>query len=260
MKQSLYLDDEEEPWPEAEQDEEPDPLDPFFADGTVTEVVGELKSGKEGTVYVCCANPSTGVELLAAKVYRSRALRNFKNDAVYSEGRSFGKARENRAVKNKSVLGREIQYGAWLNHEWETLRTLSAAGAAVPRPYARAGSAILMEYIGDAGGAAPPLQHVRLASDEVRPLLTQALDTIELFLRHNCVHADLSPYNILYRPGQLTIIDFPQAVDPRINGHALDLLLRDVHRVCTYFMRYGVQMDPGRIARHLWSRFLRMDL
>jgi RIO kinase 1 len=260
MKQSLDLEDEEDLIWEGDHAAEPDPLDPFFADGTIVEVVGELKSGKEGTVYVCRANEATAEELLAAKVYRSRTLRNFKNDAIYSQGRSFGKARENRAVKNKSAVGREIQYGAWLNHEWDTLRTLSAQGAAVPRPYARAQSAILMEYIGDERGAAPALQQVQLAPEEVRPLLVQALDGVELLLRHNLVHADLSPYNILYRPGRLTIIDFPQAVNARINTHAPELLSRDVHRVCAYFMRYGVHVDPERIARHLWSRYLRMEL
>jgi RIO kinase 1 len=260
MKSPLYLEEEEELWYEEDVEEAPDPLDPFFADGTIVEVVGELKSGKEGTVYVCRANPLVGTSLLAAKVYRSRSARNFKNDAVYSEGRSFGKARENRAVKNKSRKGREIQYGAWLGHEWETLVSLSAAGAAVPRPYARAESAILMEYIGDEDGPARPLQQVRLVPEEVRPLLAQALESIELFLRCNLVHADLSAYNILYWNGRLVVIDFPQAIDPRMNNNAIELLIRDVDRVCGYFMRYGVQVDPLRIARHLWGKFLRMDL
>lgn len=237
-----------------------DPLDPFFADGTITDVLGELKSGKEGTVFLCRANSSTGHELLAAKVYRARSERMFRNDSVYAEGRSYGKARENRAVKNKSRIGRQFQYGEWLYHEWETLGVLWRAGASVPQPVARGDNAILMQFIGDGERAAPALQGAHLEAEEVRPLFSQLMNNIELFLRCNYVHGDLSPYNVLYERGEITIIDFPQAVDPRENSHALDLLRRDVERICSYFMRYGMNVNPNRIAEHLWSRFLRMDL
>lgn len=240
--------------------DEPDPLDPFFAGARITEVVGELKSGKEGTVYLCRANPSIGHDLVAAKVYRPRTERTFRNDAVYGDGRSYGKARENRAVKNKSRLGRELQQGEWLRHEWETLRLLWSAGAPVPQPIALAPAALLMAFIGEGEVAAPALQQIRPRPEEVRPLCACLLDTMELFLACNTVHGDLSPYNILYAGGQVTVIDFPQAVDPRSNRNALDLLSRDVENVCAYFIRHGMNLDPTRITSHLWSRFLRMEL
>jgi len=113
-----------------------------------------VKSGKEATVYCCQAHSSTGVELLAAKVYRPRDDRRFKNDVVYQEGRHFGKARESRAVQKKTRLGREVVFGTWVYREWEVLYLPYRAGAAVPRPWAQAGGAILMEYIGDDGGPA----------------------------------------------------------------------------------------------------------
>lgn len=233
---------------------------PFFADGTITEVLGQLKSGKEGTVYCCRANPSTGVDLVAAKVYRSQEHRTFKNDAVYRQGVPILNKRDARAFKKKTGWGRQVKSGTWMYHEWEMLRTLSDAGADVPRPISLADSVILMEYIGDEESAAPKLQEVSLSPEETRPLFERTLGNIELFLRLNWIHGDLSPYNILYWQGNVTVIDFPQAVDARTNPSALDLLLRDVANVCRYFGRYGIRSDPERIARHLWGRFLRAEL
>jgi len=52
MRAAHFDDDFDDEWDEPE-DGAADPLDPFLADGTVAEVLGELKSGKEGTVYSC---------------------------------------------------------------------------------------------------------------------------------------------------------------------------------------------------------------
>src|SRR5947209_6941606 len=97
---------------ESDEDDgaEADPLAQFLDDGLITEVIRAVKSGKEGTVCCCRAAPALGVELVAAKVYRSRQQRSFRNDAVYQEGRVIGKHREARAVKNKTRVGRELQY------------------------------------------------------------------------------------------------------------------------------------------------------
>jgi RIO kinase 1 len=247
---------------ESDEDDgvEADPLAQFLDDGLITEVIRAVKSGKEGTVYCCRAAPTLGVELVAAKVYRSRQQRSFRNDAVYQEGRVMGKHREARAVKNKTRVGRELQYSLWLGHEFETLKALHAVGADVPRPIARSDSAILLEYLGDEELAAPMLTHVTLQPDEVRPLFDRLLQNIELWLAHDYIHGDLSPYNILYWKGRITIIDFPQAVDPRFNPNALSLLQRDLSNVCKYWERYGVTTNPSRMAEFLWSRFLRAEL
>jgi RIO kinase 1 len=91
---------------------------------------------------------------------------------------------------------------------------------------------------------------------------------IELFLACDCVHGDLSEYNILYWQGAgarapdgsesaAVIIDFAQAVDPRYNQEdVFDLLARDIARVCRYFARYGVEADAEALAIDLWTRYL----
>jgi RIO kinase 1 len=74
------------------------------------------------------------------------------------------------------------------------------------------------------------------------------------------VHGDLSPFNILVWEGRISVIDLPQAVDPKKNRHAEALLTRDVERVCEHFARRGVARDPVRIAEDLWTAWTFADL
>lgn len=245
---------------EIEEEEDNSPLAPFFAEGIIIDVVRTEKSGKEGTVYCCRADPSTGYDLVAAKVYRPRSRRSFKNDAVYHEGRVILNKRDARAVARKTDWGRETKFGSWIGHEFETLTQLHALGSDVPKPLRKAASAILMEYVGDEEAAAPKLREVELEPEEVRPLFNRMMQNIEVWLANDLVHGDLSAYNVLYWDGSITVIDFPQAIDPRANPNAFDLLRRDIDNVCHYWSRYGVRSDPTRIAQHLWNRFLRSEL
>ena len=235
-------------------------LDPFVAEGWITGEALLLKSGKEATAYRCRATPESGREFFVAKVYREQESRSFKNDAIYREGRYIGESRLRRALANKSRKGREVQFATWGGDEYATLRLLHAAGAGVPEPVARAGSSTLMGYIGDEEGAAPQLQKVEPAPGEARRLFATLVREVELWLGCNRVHGDLSPYNILYWDGALTVIDFPQAVDPRSNPNAYELLARDLANVGRYFARYGVEVDTGVLAHSLWSHFLRAEL
>ena len=241
-----------------------------YHDHLIDDVLSMIKGGKEATVYLCRAHASTGRAFFAAKIYRPRKQRSLKNDALYREGRgvtdSSGKAllardrRVQRAVQNMTTFGAELRIGSWIAHEHTTLRLLHAAGADVPRPHALAHQAIVMDYLGDAELTAPTLNHVTLEPAEAKVVFRRVLDNVELMLMHHRVHADLSAYNILYWDGAPTIIDFPQAVDPRVNRHAEALLVRDIERVCQYFSRYGVAADAHALAADLWSRYLHARL
>ena len=243
-----------------EQDPVREALEHFFTEGLITEVLHVVKSGKEATVYCCQAHPSTGVELLAAKVYRSRNNRGFKNDAIYQEGRRILDGHVCRAVQNKSRFGREAQFGIWIDYEFAALNALYKAGADTPKPITRSSNAILMEYLGDRQQAAPSLQSVELARDAVYPVFDRLMRNIELWLANNYVHADLSAYNVLYWQNEVRIIDFPQAVDPRFNPNARSLLTRDIENICRYMERYGLQRDGHAIADRLWRRFKNSEL
>lgn len=227
----------------------------FLEERLITDVLLELKSGKEATAWVCRGGPSTGHDLVVAKVYRPIAERGFKNDVAYQEGRWHGDKRIRRAFEQKSRAGRAAQFGSWIAHELTTLQLLSESGADVPRPIIRNESAILMEYIGDEDGPAPLLQHVRLARAEAEAVFARLLDNVALFLSRDRVHGDLSPYNILYWQGRATIIDLPQAVDPTYNRNAEALLARDVANLCAWARRNGIPADAARISGDLWMRY-----
>lgn len=240
-----------------------DEIKTFIDDGWIAELLFPMRSGKEATVYCCTAGPRAGPAgegFYALKVYHPPEQRSFKNAAIYQEGRVAGDARETRAVKAKSRFGRAVAFGGWLHHEYALLGLLHAAGAAVPRPVAVAGNAMLMEFIGEAGRPAPQLSTLRLTRALAEALLEQALRTIELMLACHVVHGDLSAYNMLYARGRLRVIDLPQAVDARTNASAPALLARDVANVCGYFAGQGADAEPGTFAEELWELYARAEL
>jgi RIO kinase 1 len=150
-----------------------------------------------------------------------------------------------------------VQSALWTNHEWEVLKTLHAAGADVPAPLARSAGAILLEFVGDADGAAPVLKDVELPSAEAEALFERLLDNVQLWLACNLVHGDLSPYNVLFQAGSPVVIDFPQACDPRFNSNAFKLLVRDIENLARFFARLGVQRDSFALADRYWSAWER---
>lgn len=248
-------------------------LDGLIAEGWIEEIHSRLRSGKEGTVYCCAAGSrarASGYDYLVVKVYRDFEHRTFRNDAIYREssgrGGSFGRfggkpdRRMQKAVQKKSRAGREGQSASWINHEYQTLQALYAAGVAVPRPFAIGGQTIVMEYIGESGEPAPQLQAVDLDPDEARRHFSTILDNIQRMLAAGRIHGDLSPYNILYWDGRLVIIDLPQTIDVETHPQALRLLERDVDHVCRYFQRQGVACDATSISLDLWWRYHRLDL
>jgi RIO kinase 1 len=239
-------------------------LSQFYEDDLITDVLQMVKSGKEASVYCCAAHPSTGADYLAAKVYRPRMFRGLRNDALYRESRALYDAdghevRDRRHIRGaikKTERGKAVEIGSWIRYEFETQRLLYEAGADVPKPYAQMGNAMLMEYVGVEIDAAPLLREVTLERDEANALFARVLRNVELFLACDRIHGDLSAYNVLYRQGDMSIIDFAQAVDPRYNLDVFPLLARDVERVCRYFARYDIAADAGMIARDLWVRYM----
>ena len=118
-----------------------------------------------------------------------------------------------------------------------------------------------MTYIGDEGLAAPQLRTYRVEdADEADVLVDQTLKAIERMLFLNVVHGDLSPYNVLVWEGRVTVIDLPQAVDPRKNRHSKAFLDRDVERICGWASHHGVHRPAGRIANDLWVGWEMADL
>jgi RIO kinase 1 len=230
----------------------------------IVDVISRVKAGKEATVYVCSAHPSTGRSLLAAKLYRERSLRSSKNAGQYHQGRGmldedgnsaeFRSRRLDKAVTKKSKRGKAAVQTSWLMHEFTLLAALHAKGADVPAPIEHSAQALLMEFIGDEAGAAATLNDVEIQPSEAKRLFERVIFNVELLLELGWIHGDLSPYNILYHQGRITLIDFPQVVDCRNNPRARALFTRDIERVVAYFARFGEVVDARRLARELWAK------
>ena len=236
-------------------------LTSFYNANLITDVLRELRSGKEATVYLCRAHPGTDKEYLAAKIYRPRIFRSLKNDAVYRNNRhNVVDRRLRKATQNNTRLGRAVRVDNWIRYEYQTQCMVYDAGCDVPKPVGQYGNAVLMEYIGDEAAPAPMLRHVSIRPEEARIAFDRLIDNIRLFLSCDRIHGDLSPYNILYWRGEMKIIDFAQAVDARAEQDVLPLLFRDVNHVARYFTQHGLTLDPDSLARKLWSRYIRSSL
>ncbi|GCF09418.1 RIO1 family regulatory kinase/ATPase domain-containing protein [Dictyobacter arantiisoli] len=238
-------------------------LTPLYEQELIIDVLHVVRSGKEATVFCCSAHPATGLQYLAVKIYRPRMFRSLKNDADYrynrmqrdEQGRVVYGSSRLRGVARKTIRGQAVRVLSWIEYEFETQRLLHQAGVHVPRPLAHVGNAVLMEYIGTVGHAAPLLRDVRLEAEEVEPLFERILADIALSLSARRVHGDLSAYNILYWEGETVLIDFAQAVDPAYD-EVYPLLLRDVTRVCEYFASYGLRRDARQLAHTLWVQHI----
>jgi len=241
-----------------------DSLGGFYEQQWLDDVVRLVKGGKEANVYLCQANESVKdleQPFLAAKVYRPRRFRNLKNDHLYREGRvnldeDGREIKEDglmHAMRKKTEFGLELLHTSWIEHEVKTLQILYEAGADVPHIFASGNNAILMSYIGDQDLAAPVLHSVRLNVKEARRHYERVLHNIELMLANQRIHGDLSAFNILYWQGEITLIDFPQAINPNLNRNAFRIFERDVMRVCEYFARQGVKSNPRHLAKDIWK-------
>ncbi|MBV8714416.1 MAG: serine protein kinase RIO [Chloroflexi bacterium] len=237
-----------------------DAIAPLIDDELIDDVLFQVKSGKEATLFCCRGARRAQAELVAVKVYKPQQFRSFRNDSMYQAGRVILNARDARAAAKRTRHGREVKSSLWTNSEYETLRVLYRAGAAVPRPIGHSQGAIAMEWIGDPDAPAPQLKDVNLSRSDAQACFEQLLAEIELWLACNIVHGDLSAYNLLYDGQRLVAIDFPQASDPRFNANAYELLARDLGNVCRFFARWGVASEPDALAADLWDRFLRSEL
>lgn len=225
--------------------------------GHISEIVAELKSGKEATAYV--ARGPRGSVLV--KLYRELEARSFKNDSVYREGQVILDERAKRAMQGRSRRGLEMLQAGWVAAEYAHLWTLWRAGLSVPEPlvgpapfdFAATTPAVLMRLIGSEDEPAPRLSEAVLTSDEARSAWEQSLSGLAGILRLGYVHGDYSTYNLLWWEDIVTIIDFPQ-LTTRQNPHFQELLRRDVQSLVTSFRRHGIQADAEAVLRDVQRR------
>jgi RIO kinase 1 len=230
------------------------------------EVVGLLKTGKEAEVFVVERRSLDDGRtcLLAHKRYRPLSVskgeleaagftraRSFVNDSLYHEGRRFRRSRDKRAVSKMTEHGKKLLADRWVGHEFDTMRTLWRAGADVPYPVEQVGDGMYMEFLGDDTEAAPRLVSARLSPEQLAAAFFQLVENLRILAGASIVHADLSPFNLLWWQSRLFLIDLPQATDLMLNPQGFRLMHRDVVRVCEWFARKGLACDPDQIFADL---------
>ncbi len=218
-------------------------------------LIGELKGGKEATVFLV----GRGEERFAAKVYADIEARSFRDDSVYWQGFHIGDARTVKAMAQRSKAGLKAQQHIWVVREYHYLWLLHQAGVKVPKPaigpepyyYHQAGSVVLMEFIGEGDTPAPRLSDVRLSPEDGRLALDQAVAILRRLCRLGLVHGDFSTYNLLWHRGEVWLIDVPQMVQAGEARGSRALLERDVNSLATTFRRHGAHLDQRELLRSL---------
>lgn len=235
----------------------PKRIQPLVDDGIVDNVLRQLMSGKEATVYVV----QCGDEVRCAKVYKEASKRSFKNAVLYNEGRKVRNGRSARAMQKGSKFGREQQEEIWQNTEVDALYKFADAGIRVPTPYGCFGGVLIMELITDAEGfAAPRLNDVTLTAEKALVDHAQMMDYVVKMLSVGIIHGDLSEFNVLVDEYGPVIIDLPQAVDAAGNNNAKKMLLRDVNNMTQYYAQFAPSLASTRYGEEIWAIFESGDL
>lgn len=230
----------------------PKRIQPLIEDGLVDEVISQLMSGKEATVYIV----RCGSEVRCAKVYKEANKRSFKKAVQYQEGRKVRNSRRARAMEKGSKFGRNQQEETWQNAEVDALYRLANAGVRVPKPYGCFDGVLLMELItDDEGHVAPRLNDVSMTAELALADHATVMTYVMRMLCAGVVHGDLSEFNVLVDDYGPVIIDLPQAVDAAGNNNARAMLERDVNNMTTYYGQYAPELLGSKYAKEIWALY-----
>ena len=230
----------------------PKRLLPLMEDGLIDDVLSQLMSGKEATVYVVrCGN-----EIRCAKVYKEASKRSFKKAVQYQEGRKDRNSRRARAIEKGSKFGRKQQEDSWQNAEVDALYRVKAAGVRVPQPYGCFDGVLLMELVtDDEGRIAPRLNDVSMSAEQAIEDHADIMQDIARMLSAGIVHGDLSEFNVLVDDYGPVIIDMPQAVDASANNNAEAMLTRDIDNITHYYAQFAPELINTQYAKEIWALY-----
>ncbi|KAI9852745.1 MAG: protein kinase rio1 [Thelocarpon superellum] len=208
--------------------------------GVIDEVNGCLSTGKEANVYHARSGGAGGVPLhRAIKIYKTSIL-VFKDRDKYVTGEY--RFRQGYNKKNNRAMVK-----VWAEKEMRNLKRLWTAGIPCPEPLYLRLHVLVMGFLGDAKGwPAPRLHEVTFDGSDAEVerrwsgLYRQLLGYMRIMYQTcRLVHADLSEYNLLFRHGQLYVIDVSQSVE-HDHPRSLDFLRMDVKNISDFFQRKGV--------------------
>lgn len=203
----------------------------FINNRTLEGIDYPVSQGKEAIVFK--ARRYGGKEDAAVKVFKYETA-SFKKNIEYVEGDPrFPVVRKQRRAF--------VQL--WARKEFANLKTCFKAGVRVPEPIAFKENVVVMEFLGEGGIASALLVDVVLENPEQTFKLI--MQDVRKMHQAGIVHADLSEFNIIIHRGFPFLIDFGQGVSLQ-HSKAMEYLRKDVHNICKYFSKMGVEADEEK--------------
>lgn len=196
-------------------------------------VIRDIKSGKEATVFLV----EIDGQLRCLKVY-NRIPMAIKANNLYLSGKWFKEPSVRKSITKGNRFSQDLLKKLWIKREYYLLKKLFQKGASLPKVFDYNSNSIIMEYLGTKNLAAPLIKDIDFSPELAKITFDEIIKSIKIFLKNGIVHADLSEFNILWWHHKPFIIDFPQAVDIRVNSNYLNLLNRDIDRVTNFFKKW----------------------
>lgn len=203
--------------------------------GYIDALGGTVSTGKEANVFHAIKEIDQVQQEFAIKIYRI-TTGNFKAMQEYIIGDERFK---NIKHKKKDIIL------AWTRKEFRNLTRAKEAGLNVPQPLITERNILILEFIGKDNIPFPQLREFNLEYEEAVKLESEIEDfMLRLFRDAELVHGDLSEYNILIDPDDLTpvFIDMGQSVTLE-HLNAKDFLTRDINNIARFFKKFGVIVD-----------------
>ncbi|WP_440951553.1 serine protein kinase RIO [Methanococcoides sp. FTZ1] len=208
--------------------------------GIIEALGGSISTGKEANVFLAGGENDKDI---AVKIYRisSSTFRSME-DYILGDPR-FSNIRHNK---------RDIIF-AWTKKEFRNLMRAKVAGVRAPEPIITERNILIMEFMGENGKPFPLLKETKLDDEEGQRIFDTLIEYMhKLYTDANLVHGDLSEYNILIDPKDITpiIIDMGQSVTLE-HPRADQFLKRDIENLLRYFKRYKVDASPESIYEQI---------
>lgn len=194
-----------------------------------------ISTGKEAHVFRGVDHAGS---FRAVKIYKTAAS-TFQHMAPYMEGeKRFSNGKQDK---------RDLVF-EWVKKEFKNLNALQKAGVVSPVPHAYLENVLVMSFIaGEDGEPAPSLQDVNpkiLDGEEVYQQLVEMLNGF--WYQAKLIHADFSPYNLLWTGSKVVAIDVGQAVS-LTHVKAKTFLDRDLVNTAKFAKKLGIDKTPEEV-------------
>ncbi|MHA1502754.1 MAG: RIO1 family regulatory kinase/ATPase domain-containing protein, partial [Candidatus Heimdallarchaeota archaeon] len=212
--------------------------------GVITELVAEVNSGKEATIYTAHLKGSP----LIVKAFRQQNTSHNRQ-------------------KRRKTGNAQARAASYANREYQFLGKAYRNGVRIPTPAMRINNIIIMQFIGEDWTPAPQLRQAVLENPE--EVLDDIIEQLRIMFQYaKIIHGDFSEYNLLFHDGKIVVIDMPQAIDMSLIGNIserrlksnLQVLQQDIMTIRNYFEKeYNITFDFKEVYSYIAGKYARRE-